>query len=63
MKTRPDQEQLWGTDQDRIYWWHVPVRPERSASLGRDMLFILIGWIAGLAVLLVVADYLLAVTA
>ncbi len=40
-----------GTSPRVVYWWTLPVQPEKSATLGRDLLVNIIVWLALLAVL------------
>lgn len=56
------QDQLWGTGPRRLYWWHLPVSPDQSASLGRDMIVALIVWIVLLLAFLAIIDVVLAAT-
>ena len=61
--TQASRDELWGTDSRRIYWWHLPVRPDRTASLGRDMILNCIAWLVLVVLLLFAFDYVLAATA
>ena len=60
MQRRASCEDLWGTGSRRLYWWHLPVKPGKTASLGRDLLVNLIVWMASVLVVLLVIDRFLA---
>lgn len=60
MAHQASRDELWGTDSRRVYWWHLPVRPDKTASLGRDMIMALIIWVVLFFAVMAVANLLLA---
>lgn len=48
--------ELWGEGPQRMYWWHLRVRPDKRASLGRDMVVALFVWVVAIVAVLMAID-------
>ena len=59
MTQEAHQQQLWGSGPRRLYWWHLPVRPDKTASLGRDMIVALFVWVVAILALVTLIDVFL----
>lgn len=51
--------ELWGEGPQRMYWWHLRVRPDKRASLGRDMVVALFVWVVAIVTVLLAIDLFL----